>query len=286
MSKKLDDIRIEIDSIDNQVHDLLMRRADLVSSVIVAKKKEGLQIVQPAREARMMRRLLARHRGSLPRATIARIWRELVGSVALLQTGLRVSVFETGNGCLYWDMAKEYFGRSIPMEKVFSAEDAIRQVADDKSSFAVVPWPDFEESEPWWCCFFTQEGEGNALSIICALPYVQGKDIEKHALGKAVVVSKIRFMASDDDISFLGLKLSSQVGRERIMECAVELGLSVINLFSGSVDGGDSHIHLLEVSGFFDSSAQEIQNLYHSFSGECLSCKVVGGYPVILDRVR
>ena len=109
MSKSLEEIRKQIDAIDNQVHDLLMERASLVSSVALAKKESGLQIVQPAREARMMRRLLARHEGPLPKKTIIRIWRELVGSVSLLQTGLNVVISDEGDSHTYWDMAKKLF---------------------------------------------------------------------------------------------------------------------------------------------------------------------------------
>ena len=75
MSKKLEKIREKIDKLDNQIHDLLMERADLVSDVAAEKRKHNLQIVHPAREAMMVRRLLKRHKSVLPEAAVVRIWR-------------------------------------------------------------------------------------------------------------------------------------------------------------------------------------------------------------------
>jgi len=105
MSQKLDDIRKKIDALDNQIHDLLMERADLIIGVTEEKKKNNIPVVQPAREAVMIRRLLARHRGPLPEAAIIGIWRELVGAVSLLQTGLKVAVSAAPNDAYCWDMA-------------------------------------------------------------------------------------------------------------------------------------------------------------------------------------
>src|SRR5690606_38307673 len=92
MSKKLEELRKKIDALDQVIHDALMARADLIDSVAAEKRKHNLPYVQPAREAQMIRRLLARHRGPLPAAAVVRIWRELVGAVSLLQTGLKISV--------------------------------------------------------------------------------------------------------------------------------------------------------------------------------------------------
>ena len=106
MSETLAEIRKKIDTLDDRIHDLLMERADLIVGVTEEKKKNNIPVVQPAREAMMIRRLLNRHRGPLPEATIVGIWRELVGAVSLLQTGLKVSV-SPENYC--WDGGQELF---------------------------------------------------------------------------------------------------------------------------------------------------------------------------------
>src|SRR5689334_9962410 len=100
----VDGIRREIDSLDNQVHDLLMKRAEMVLKIGEEKRKNNVQVIQPDREIVMIRRLLARHHGPLPREAVVRIWRELVGAVSLLQTGLKVVVCVPDNqaGLMHW----------------------------------------------------------------------------------------------------------------------------------------------------------------------------------------
>ena len=277
MSKNLGDIRKKIDSIDNHVHDLLMERAELVSSVSAAKKKDGLQVVQPAREARMMRRLLARHKGPLPRKTIVRIWRELVGSVSLLQAGLSVSVSPGKNENSFWDMAKNYFGSAIPMTHARDCMAAISMVCDEKESFAVMPWPEMDDNSPWWEHVFDNE----TLSIICALPY--GTKRDENSVN-AVVVSEMGFMSSDDDISFIGIRTSSKISKSHLRDKVEEARIRLLNVYNGpsnKVPGTD--IYLLEVGGFFDDKSHQIENLKQLLGDQCSYCAVVGGYPVIPD---
>ncbi len=286
MSESLEEIRKQIDSIDNQVHDLLMQRASLVSSVALAKKESGLQIVQPAREARMMRRLLSRHKGPLPKKTIIRIWRELVGSVSLLQTGLSVVIADESDGYAHWDMAKNYFGSAVPMQVVKGQQAVISQVLEDKSSFAVLPWPELDQEMPWWSHLFNrQNNDQRPLSIIGALPYEKtGQDDPSSIFDKALIISKMEFMPSDIDNSFIGLELSADISRARIRDKAEDAGLEVLNLFSGSLSHNtDVKVHLVQVKGFVDDKSAEVEGLRSSFDEECYYCHAMGGYPVIPD---
>ena len=260
MSKKLSDIRVEIDSIDNQVHDLFMRRAALVGSVAEAKKKEGLQVVHPAREAMMMRRLLSRHDGVLPRSTIVRIWRELISSAQLLQADLNVTI----SSCAYWNMAKNYFGSEIPMKEASSNQDIIKDMRDGNIHFAVMPWPKHGGENQWWTSLLNQ-ADDNKISVICALPY--GGDMSLYN-DKALVISKVDFMPSDDDISLIGLKLNTKISRELVIEHAKAGGLDIVDIYGGGLD------YLLEVKGF----VRGVEELFHD---NYRYCGVIGGYPVI-----
>lgn len=283
MSQELNQIRVQIDSIDDQVHDLLMERASLVSSVAMAKKKEGLQIVQPAREARMIRRLLSRHDGMLPRATIVRIWRELVGSVALLQSGFRVVVSSDKNNCVFWDMAKGYFGHSVPMKRVTGDQNTLSVVRDEDDVFAVLPWPDIEGQDPWWSSLFNNRTDA-PLSIISSLPYGKETDSETDFFHRAVVISKVKFLPSGDDVTFIGLEVDPEVSRGRIKDRAEQNGFNVLKVFSASLSHNPSvKIHLLEVQGYYERDDEAVSSLYSSLGDSCHYYDVMGGYPVVPD---
>jgi len=282
MSKRLAEIRVQIDDIDNKVHDLLMERASLVSSVAEAKRQEGLQIVQPAREARMIRRLLDRHKGPLPRETVVRIWRELVGSVSLLQTGLSVVVFSGVSTCSYWDMAKDYFGSAVPMKAIQSLSAAMGSVRNHEASFAVMPWPEAEEEQPWWTHLFVQS-EDEKLSVICALPYGQNSKTENH-VGKALVVSAMRYLSSSDDISFIGLETDQRLTRMGINDVCSQSGLNPLNVYSApSPYHGGARLNMIEVSGYIEDNDQALVNLKDSLGEQCQYCSVLGGYPAWPD---
>lgn len=290
MSKTLNEIRQNIDAIDNQVHDLLMQRASLVHSVASAKRKEGLQIVQPAREARMVRRLLSRHSGPLPQATVVRIWRELVGSVALLQTGLSVGVAAqdgtTSTTSIYWDMAKNYFGSVVPMKKINGMANAVSALSEDEVSFAVMPWPELDDPSPWWVHLFGQHN-AEKLSIICALPYGAERQESGSPRERALVLSKIEFLSSDDDITFLGVELSSDFSRAGIMDKAYEAGLEVLNFYSTPFKHHDGYnLHFIEVRGYLELQSPELTQLLDLFGDKCNYCDVLGGYPAMQELER
>lgn len=210
-SPELDQIRQRIDALDNQVHDLLMERADLVMQISAEKKKHGIQIVQPAREARMIRRLIKRHRAPLPEETIVRIWRELVGSISLLQTGLSVAVVQKLPE--YWDMARDYFGTVLPMQKTSTSEESLKLVKDDKVNFAVLPQPEESEPNAWWLALI----ENPSLKVIQRLPFGD-KENYKYDAHPALIVAKSGFDTSDDDRSLIALPSENLNEAQKLFE--------------------------------------------------------------------
>src|ERR1700731_4256964 len=87
----LEVLRKEIDSIDAQVHSLLMARGDIIDRLISVKQTQEVgSAFRPAREADMMRRLVQRHRGILPIDTIESIWRVIISTFTYVQAPFSV----------------------------------------------------------------------------------------------------------------------------------------------------------------------------------------------------
>ncbi len=275
---ELDEIRKRIDQLDNQVHDLLMERADLVMAISAEKKKQGIQIVQPAREARMIRRLMARHREPLPEEAIVRIWRELVSCVSLLQTGLSVSVYTPPETPEYWDMARDYFGSVLPMQKSASPLDALNLVIEGKVNFAVLPWPDTAEENPWWGKLLEPAGAG--ISVLQRLPY-GAKENYSYNNNPALIVARAGFDTSDDDRSFIGFDLSSSVTRDQIIAAVKEIGLNPASVHEWSTGARTSH--LVEIDTYLSAKDEKLDLLRQKFAGDAdANITVVGGYPAPL----
>ena len=80
-TNRLSALRDEIDAIDRNLHELIMRRTEVVEGVRAA--KEGAKVmIRPSREAKILYRLMAEHKGGFPKRELARIWRELCGRIA------------------------------------------------------------------------------------------------------------------------------------------------------------------------------------------------------------
>jgi chorismate mutase len=89
----LAEVRREIDEIDDRLLALLDERFAAVARVRAAKQAEdgaGRAAFRPAREAQVLRRLLARRGQYLPPGLLVRLWRAIMGSATQAQDGLTV----------------------------------------------------------------------------------------------------------------------------------------------------------------------------------------------------
>jgi chorismate mutase len=92
---ELEDIRREIDAIDDGLMTLLQRRFVASEHVRVIKSKTGALAgspFRPAREAAIMRRLLTRSGGLLPAELMVRLWRVILTGSTLSQAPVTIHV--------------------------------------------------------------------------------------------------------------------------------------------------------------------------------------------------
>lgn len=282
MSKSsVDEIRKQIDSLDNKIHDHLIKRAELVEKIGEFKRQNNIDIVQPDREMRMIRRLMARHRGALPKEAVVRIWRELVGAVSLLQTGLRVAVSmpDNANNLKYWDMAKDYFSSVLPMQTVSNPLGTMGMVREGDATFGVMPWPDDEGDYPWWPYLLEEQGE-KPLRIVARLPLGDRHAETGHTEHRALVIARLPFAASGEDRSFILLEIDNDISRARIVSTIESFGFKALGLHTMPSQDKVHAYHLLEVDDFVEREDARLGKLMEKigdFEGRYL---VVGGYPV------
>jgi chorismate mutase/prephenate dehydratase len=91
----LEDIRREIDSIDDAILGLLNRRFEATRRVRARKSTDGslaMSPLRPAREAMMMRRMLASRPTALSPHLVVRLWRVILSASAEMQAPVTVHV--------------------------------------------------------------------------------------------------------------------------------------------------------------------------------------------------
>ena len=86
-SLNLEQIRNDIDSVDQQIQELLNRRATLAEAVAKAKfaAEENPLFYRPEREAQVLRKVMERNQGPLSDATMARLFREIMSACLALE---------------------------------------------------------------------------------------------------------------------------------------------------------------------------------------------------------
>jgi chorismate mutase/prephenate dehydratase len=89
--RTLDDLRRQIDDIDDTILDLLNRRAAVVIAVGKAKAGSHQEFYVPSREQAIYRRLTERNPGPFPAEGIRRVFREIISASLALEQPMKVA---------------------------------------------------------------------------------------------------------------------------------------------------------------------------------------------------
>jgi chorismate mutase/prephenate dehydratase len=282
MSNTMDDIRKAIDTIDQQIHDLLIKRAEFALQIGAEKRKGNLPMIQPDREASKIRTILARHTGDLPKTMIVRIWREIISAASILQTDMKVAVVAPiANAQEHWNMARDYFGSVIPVQGFANPLSAISALREEDCNFAILPWPEDDVENPWWC-HLASEDSARTVRIVVRLPYGNTESAPGNPEYRAVIVSKTAFRDSGADNSFIFVDLDDIVSRARVVDKAKVLGFKPISINSRRIKQVQTRSqHLLEVEGYVADDDPRLPQLLEKLESPEGKCFSLGGYPVL-----
>jgi chorismate mutase len=166
----LADLRRDIDRIDEAMHGLLIERGDIIERLIAVKKtEESGSAFRPAREADMMRRLVQRHRGSLPLDTAESIWRVIISTFTYVQAPFGVHADLSAGDALMRDSARFHFGFTVPFVPHMGAATVVQAVTASKGDLGLVPAFATAGGGPWWTALEFDA----APKIIARLPFVE-----------------------------------------------------------------------------------------------------------------
>jgi len=182
---RLAQVRHEIDAIDDEIADLIVRRMAIVEEVKAAKQSgnDAGPVMRPAREAEIVARIVARTRGALPARSVARIWRELISAATQAQTNFLVHLSDkSGIGAL----AMAHFGTIAQIVTHESDTDALRAVGEGIADVAVLPVETAADAGPWWLAL--GEGSTRNLQVVASLPAVCS-ETDGIAVPQALVVA-------------------------------------------------------------------------------------------------
>src|SRR6202030_2765503 len=144
------DLRRDIDRIDADMHALLIERGDIIGRLIAVKKsQETGSAFRPAREAEMMRRLVARHHGILPLDTAESIWRVIISTFTYVQAPFAVHADLSAGDALMRDSARFHFGFTVPFVPHMGAATVVEAVSASRGDLGLVPAFDIAAAGAW-----------------------------------------------------------------------------------------------------------------------------------------
>ena len=132
------DLRSAIDEADEQILDLLNRRASLAAEVASRKQAAGTAFYVPTRERAIIDRLQEMNAGPFPTSAIRPVFQEVISACLSLESGVRVSYLGP-EATFTHQAAKRHFGTSARMLPCGSIPGVFSEVERGAAEFGVVP---------------------------------------------------------------------------------------------------------------------------------------------------
>lgn len=240
----LADLRKEIDRLDEEMHNLLMQRSEIIDTLIQVKKtSESGSAFRPGREASMMRAIAERHKGLLPLDTVESIWRVIIATFTYMQAPFSVHADISGGDAPMRDSARFHFGFTVPLHVHPSALAVIEAVAQARGDLGIFRLDQGASSGLWW----RQLAAIGAPKIIARLPMIERSN---HPANTPVfVISKPLTDTAVRDVILYAAQFErwrsedaarlERFGGEIIASAADNRGLSILLAVPGSVSIDD-----------------------------------------------
>jgi len=276
--KGLDGLRAKIDAIDDALLDLLVHRADI--SVAIAKVKQGsaprvkASAFRPAREALILRRLLARRRGNLPATVVVRIWREIIAASLHAQDNFAVHALADDTQRGFLDLAHAYFGAQTLVRAHARASLVVTACTLEPNAIGIVPLPQAEEAGlPWWSRLAPAGQPGPR--IIAKLPFLTDEDDSQT---NGLAIAAVEQEPTGDDTTYLRVETAPGLSRGTLNTMINEAGFEARFVSASRAAGGGNSQVLLAAQGFVAGNDPRLAVLRANDDDAILHIDPVGGF--------
>ena len=217
-------LRRKIDAIDEAIQDLLMHRTEAVLGIAAAKRESGEAVLRPAREAQVLRRLVARHKGQFPKPALVRLWREIMAGSVHVQTKFTLAVYAPAGQEGLLRLAHDQFGAATPSRRHNTILGVLAEVGEGTASAGILPLPGEDEAQPWWPSLV---GNERLPRIAARLPFVPGAGQEG-----ALAIALVDQEQSGADHSYIVLESPTPLSRDGLTKTLTAAGLPPVFIAS------------------------------------------------------
>jgi chorismate mutase len=249
-------LRSKIDEIDNKIINLLNDRMQIIEEVAQFKKESGDKFfVRSAREADMIKNLVAKADKSIPKSTIVNIWRKIICSSNVLEQNLKIAIHNPNKLVDYQYLVREYYGDFVPLETHESFTNIIAGIESGEIQIGIFALPDNSDhkGENWW---INMANNQNDIKVFAKIPFIGNS---QHQL---VAIAAKSSEPSNEDATLLVMEIDSQFSKNLVEEILGNCGLKLKILSSTKLPQIQNiNFYLVEVEGFLESSSKEISKL-------------------------
>ena len=136
--QRLTPLRAQIDAIDQELLELLSKRAKAAQEVGHIKNESSAPIFRPERENQVIQNVLQKNPGPLLADGLASIWREIMSACRALESKQTIAYLGP-TGTFSEQAAHQFFGQSISGLPCVSLDEVFKAVEKGAATFGVVP---------------------------------------------------------------------------------------------------------------------------------------------------
>ena len=274
----IQDLRNQIDAVDDQMHDLLMQRV-LLAEQIGRLKAESPQTpvlaMRPKREIEIMHRLCSRHKGTLEKYELIRIWREIISACVNLQSPLTIAVFMPDRGMGNLEIARDYFGTYTPMLSCRSVSLVLKELTQGEANVAILSLND-DKQTCWW--YTVAQEYKRSVNVFLKLPLAGNHG---RGDGRSVyALSKQSFEPTGEDRTLLVAETDGTLSLSTLDLLLKAGGIATNAICDSYMPDMMRKAYLFEVEGYLADNDERLSAVIEKESGKITMLRVIGGYPV------
>jgi chorismate mutase len=271
----LEALRRDIDSIDDAIQDLIIRRTELVEQVRDLKRDSKIKI-RPSREAEILYRLVGRQRGRFPKRELVVIWRHLITATLAFEGPFSTAVYGNRDEPGYWDLARDHFASFTPMSRHSSMRSVIEAVHRQDATVGVLPMPRHDDADPWWRYLVTNQPE--TPRIIARLPFAEAPEGQSRRL-EALAICPVALTPTGRDRSFFVIDMQGRMAFDPLIAVLAECDLApTFTTLWGEEQGPAAWLYLIEVDDFLTEDDARLRALAGRLGKPVNRIVALGGY--------
>lgn len=283
-NKNLQQIRSEIDLIDNQIIELLKQRMILIPLVSQIKKNNREKFfIKSSREADMIKNLVNKVDNNFLKLAIIKIWRKIITVANMEEQIIKIGIHNPNSVSDYEYIVKDYYCEQVEINNYGNVSDLILAIQNSQINIAIFKIPDdpnnFEKKdsfqENWWINLANNQ---IGLKIYAKIPLVELNSKKKKTNINLIACAIKDYEKSIEDKTLICIELSENISKNQIQNWlnnnkieAKFLKDTKLNQINGVI------FYLLEIEGFFIE--EDFKNLEFITGMPKPFIKILGHYP-------